>query len=147
VRLRPLRDDELPAFVERQRADYRAQLVDWAGMSAELAERKTAEDTAALPAGAEVYALEVEGRIVGSVCFAERRYYDEPRLFVFDLWVEPAERGNGFGRAGMSLVEAEARRRGAPAVELNVWGGNTVARSLYRSLGYAERSVFMSRDL
>jgi ribosomal protein S18 acetylase RimI-like enzyme len=47
----------------------------------------------------------------------------------------------------MSLVEAEARRRGAPVVELNVWGGNTVARSLYRSLGYAERSVFMSKDL
>lgn len=114
MRLRPLREDELPAFVERQRADHRAQLVDWAGMDEKLAERKAAEDTAALPAGAEVYGLEVDGRDVGSVCFAERRYYDEPRLFVFDLWVEPVERGNDFGRSGMSLVEAEARRRGAP---------------------------------
>jgi len=26
-------------------------------------------------------------------------------------------------------------------------GGNEVARSLYRSLGYAERAVFMSKDL
>jgi len=28
-----------------------------------------------------------------------------------------------------------------------VLGGNEVARSLYRSLGYAERAVFMSKDL
>jgi hypothetical protein len=47
----------------------------------------------------------------------------------------------------MQLFEDEARRRGHSQVGLTVLGGNDVARSLYRSLGYAERAVFMSKDL
>ena len=100
MRLRGLREDELPAVLERQRADYRTQLVEWAGLSPELAERKTAEDTASLAEGVELRAL-----------------------------------------------EAEARTRGLPVDEFNVWGGNAVARSLYRTLGYEERSVFMGKNL
>jgi len=147
VDLRPLREDEVPAFRERHRSEYHAQLVDWAGLSAGLAERKTAEDTASLPSGSELLALEEEGRVVGTALVARREYYGEPRLFLYDLWVEPAERGRGLGRAAMRALEAEARSRGLLALELNVWGGNAVARSLYRSEGYAERAVFMSKDL
>ncbi len=47
----------------------------------------------------------------------------------------------------MVALEGEARVRGLRAIEFNVWGGNVVARSLYRSLGYAERSVFMGKEL
>ena len=147
MRFRRLREDELPAFRERHRAEYRTQLVDWAGLSESLADRKAAEDTASLPAGAEVHALEVDGREVGTIMVARREYYGEPRLFLYDLWVDPAERGRGHGRAAMEELEAEARRRGLQVVEFNVWGGNSVARSLYRSLGYDERAVFMSKEL
>jgi ribosomal protein S18 acetylase RimI-like enzyme len=148
MRLRALREDELPAVLDRQRAEYRTQLVAWAGLSEELADRKAAEDTASLPEGVELKALEADdGRAVGTMFFAERRYYGEPRIFLFDLWVEPAERGRGYGRAAMEALEAEARSRGLPVVEFNVWGGNAVARSLYRSLGYEERSVFMGKDI
>ena len=45
------------------------------------------------------------------------------------------------------LFEEEARRRGRSQANLTVLGGNEVARSLYRSLGYVERAVFMSKDL
>jgi len=148
MHLRPLREDELGSVLERQRAEYRTQLVEWAGLSDELADRKTAEDTAALPEGVEHVALEADDRRrVGTMFFAERRWYGEPRIFLFDLWIDPEERGRGYGRAAMEALEAEARSRGLPAIEFNVWGGNTVARSLYRSLGYGERSVFMGKDL
>jgi ribosomal protein S18 acetylase RimI-like enzyme len=33
--------------------------------------------------------------------------------------------------------------RGYESMTLNVWGGNDVARGLYRSLGYVEESVHM----
>ena len=46
----------------------------------------------------------------------------------------------------MQLLEQEAQSAGLPGIDLNVWGGNEVARSLYRSLGFAERAVFMSKD-
>jgi ribosomal protein S18 acetylase RimI-like enzyme len=36
------------------------------------------------------------------------------------------------------FAEDEARRRGLSHIVLNVFGGNKVARGLYRSLGYDE---------
>jgi ribosomal protein S18 acetylase RimI-like enzyme len=47
----------------------------------------------------------------------------------------------------MLLAEDEARARGLGRVELNVFGGNEVARDLYRSLGYRESAVQMAKDL
>ena len=47
----------------------------------------------------------------------------------------------------MLLAESEARRRGLDRVALNVFGGNEVARSLYRSLGYGENAIVMSKNL
>jgi ribosomal protein S18 acetylase RimI-like enzyme len=47
----------------------------------------------------------------------------------------------------MLLAEEEARVRGLNRIELNVFGGNDVARGLYRSLGYVETSAQMAKDL
>jgi ribosomal protein S18 acetylase RimI-like enzyme len=45
----------------------------------------------------------------------------------------------------MVFAEEEARRRGIGRVALNVFGGDEVARGLYRSLGYEENAVAMSK--
>jgi len=47
----------------------------------------------------------------------------------------------------MLFAEEEASRRGVSRVSLNVFGGNDAARSLYRSLGYAELATLMRKDL
>ena len=47
----------------------------------------------------------------------------------------------------MLLAEDEVRSRGLSHIALNVFGGNDVARSLYRSLGYAETAVFMRKSV
>jgi ribosomal protein S18 acetylase RimI-like enzyme len=39
------------------------------------------------------------------------------------------------------------RSLGHDGIGLNVWGGNEVARGLYRSLGYVERSLQMRKQL
>ena len=52
-----------------------------------------------------------------------------------------------YGKAAMVFAEEEALRRGHDRVALNVFGGNEVARSLYRSLGYDENAVSMSKKL
>jgi GNAT superfamily N-acetyltransferase len=83
VTLRLLREEELPAFVERGQAEYERELVEL----------------------------------------------------------------TGYGRAAMLALEGEAERRGLSGVDLNVWAGNDVARSLYRSLGYVERGIFMRKNL
>ena len=73
---------------------------------------------------------------------------DDPTMaWVYDIEIEPAYRGRGYGRAAMLLAEAEARARGMASIGLNVHGQNTVARSLYDSLGYATTALQMKKAL
>ena len=46
----------------------------------------------------------------------------------------------------LALVD-EVRSRGLGRIALNVFGQNDVARSMYRSVGYSETAVFMSKVL
>ena len=133
-----------------------AGLVAQAGLTLEEAQAKAAADHAALFAdgldtdGQSVFALEDgDGVVVGSVWIGIRPGVGgrgPGRAFVYAVEVDEARRGEGLGRRAMELVEAEARGRGLRRIELNVYGGNEVARSLYRSLGYAELHVGMGKD-
>ncbi len=149
VRLRPLRDDEYAAWDAAHRRQYALGLVEHARLTRADAEAKVARDIpAVLPhglatEGVRVWVVEADGRGVGTV-FAGLR---DGGLFLFDITIDEAERGRGHGRAAMVALEAEARALGFDRVTLNVWGGNAVARGLYRSLGYAEDSVHMSKPL
>ena len=80
---------------------------------------------------------------VGHVWWAPR---GAGRAFVYDLFIEERFRGRGLGRKALELIEEDARAAGLSGVDLNVWGGNDVARRLYRSAGFDERAVFMSKD-
>ena len=55
--------------------------------------------------------------------------------------VDAAHRGAGIGRTLMHALIAEARRRGAAELFLEVRADNPVARSLYESLGFAAIGV------
>lgn len=69
------------------------------------------------------------------------------RAFVYDIEVDEAMRGRGFGRAIMLAAEECAREHGATAIRLHVFGDNAVARRLYDSLGYAATDVIMAKPL
>ena len=53
---------------------------------------------------------------------------DRLMAWVYNIEVDPAFRGRGYGRAAMILAEGEARSRGMTSLGLNVHGHNTVAR-------------------
>ena len=94
--------------------------------------------------GAHLWVVEDErGKPVGSVFLGVR----DGRAWLYDITIDEAARGRGFGRATMLALEAEVEALGFAEISLNVWGGNEVARSLYRSLGYAEVSVGMKKRL
>ena len=155
LRLRPLRGDELPAYVEHSRAAYERELVTQAGLSPEVAATKTETDWERLfPGGrpapdSELFAVEDEsGERVGDLWIAERENDGGDKvLYVYSIEIAAELRGRGLGREAMLLFEEEARSRGLSGTSLTVLGGNEVARSLYRSLGYVERAVFMSKTL
>ena len=151
ARLRPLREDEFEVWRRRSREGYAQEMVENGGFPEAEAREKAHADFAKLlgdglrTPGHAVFALEddTSGDHVGTLWLAERRH----ALAVYDVYVEEGLRGRGYGRAAMLLAEEEARRRGLGRVDLNVFARNAVARSLYRSLGYRERSVYMSKSL
>ena len=149
IALRPLRDDEYGAWDAAHRAEYEHGLVEFAGMERAAAQAKVARDVAAvLPdrlatEGTRIWAVEEDGRTVGTVFLGVR----SGECWLYDITIDAAERGRGYGRAAMLALEDEVRRLGHNSVTLNVWGGNAVARGLYRSLGYVEQSVHMRKPL
>src|SRR4051812_9050246 len=67
--------------------------------------------------------------------------------FIYNVEVDLSQRGKGYGRGIMRSAEGYARDQGATALRLHVFGHNTVARSLYESLGYATTNVNMVKPL
>lgn len=153
--LGPLRDDEFDAWVEHGKAEYARDMIVNAGAPPDQAREKAESDwQTLLPQRVEtfdqfIYAVEDEsGERVGSVWFARRETQFEGWVaFVYAIEIDEQSRGRGFGREAMLLLEDEARARALDRISLNVFGGNEVARNLYRSLGYAESAVWMAKQL
>lgn len=59
--------------------------------------------------------------------------------YLAELYVAPARRRRGLGRALMAAALTEARRRGADHIDLNTAEDDTAARALYESLGFSNR--------
>jgi len=157
IRLRPLRSEEFADFFELLRVEYVRGMVDEAGMTREAAEQKATADYASLfPDRApqpqhRIYVVEdaATGERTGHLFWAERQPPGSAitRAYLYELFIDEAFRGRGLGRRALELFEAEARAEGLPGIDLNVWGGNQTARGLYRSAGFDERAVFMSKEL
>jgi RimJ/RimL family protein N-acetyltransferase len=156
ARLRPLRDDEFDTYVAHGRANYARDLIENGGAPPDVAETKAKADWERLlpdrlaSPGQFIFAVEdaETGERVGDLWLAERdTEFEGTVAFVYSIEIFERFRGHGFGKQAMLLLEDEARSRGLPRVSLNVFGGNEVARSLYRSLGYTENAVWMGKTL
>lgn len=65
------------------------------------------------------------------------------RTFVlYDLFVTPAARGTGAGRALMEAAEAYARAQGAARLQLQTAKTNKIGQSLYESCGWKRDDLF-----
>ncbi len=153
VVLRAPRADELPAALETLRDGYAKSMVAHAGMQEAAAAAKAESDFARLcPQGQphsslDVFVVDEAGSPRGFAMLGERETEMGRVAFVYAIELDPEHRGRGLGRAAMLLVEQRARERGLERIELNVFGGNVPARSLYRSLGYGEIAVYMGKTL
>lgn len=149
-----MRPDEFDGFLADSLVSYARGISEQGGATEEFARRKSEEDHArTLPQGLDTpnhWLFVVEspaGERVGVLWLAEMEQGGHRNCFIYDIEIHEAHRGHGYGRDAMLLAEEEARKRGLTRMALNVFGGNDVARNLYRSLGYAETSVQMAKDL
>jgi ribosomal protein S18 acetylase RimI-like enzyme len=59
--------------------------------------------------------------------------------YLEELYVVPALRGRGIGRALLERTMAVAREAGATRIDLNTGETDTAARALYESVGFTNR--------
>ena len=153
LRLRAVRPDEYAAWRAVEMDEYARDIAENGSTPPAAARVKAERDMEEiLPNGLDTprhfaFVLTHGERSVGRLWLSEREIDGRRSLFIFDIQVDEVHRGRGFGRAAMQLAEREALVRDIHRIELNVFGGNTVARGLYRSLGYVERSVRMGKDI
>jgi ribosomal protein S18 acetylase RimI-like enzyme len=150
VSLRTLTEDEYAAYRARSVPMYADELVRSKGMSREEAEKNsdttfpaTVADVLA-EAGASISRVLADDEPVGWLWLAPA---GADSLFIYDIEIDEPHRGRGLGRATMLAVEDVARAAGHRFVRLNVFGWNTSAQGLYRSLGYRTDSIQMSKPL
>jgi malonyl-CoA O-methyltransferase len=109
-------------------------------------------DRCAAAAG-RVFVAEVDRAVVGFVGVlaevppAEPDEEQAPYAYVSDLVVLPTYRRRGIGRALLDRAEAFARERGARMLRVAVLAKNRPAGELYRSLGFSDYVVQLSKML
>jgi ribosomal protein S18 acetylase RimI-like enzyme len=101
-----------------------------------------AERVVELIAGGETVVLLAGDGPDGLAVLRFRRSIWTPGLecYLAELYVAPALRGRGLGRALMERAVELARERGADYLDLVTGEGDTAARSLYESLGFDNRA-------
>lgn len=88
---------------------------------------------------------EMADQPVGVLWLALQEAGDEQVGYIYNLSVRPEFRGRGHARAAMQLAEGEAAAHGASRMALHVFGFNTSAQALYRSLGYGITGLNMAK--
>ena len=153
VTLRPLDSRLFPAWLERSRDEYAADLVA-VGQTPEDAHRRADESmTDSFPSGAPgpghaVFdVLDDSGVTVGYLWIGPDTSGDAGAWWIWDIVIDADRRGRGLGRAAMIRGEEYARAQGAHTLGLSVFGFNRTARGLYESLGYETTSIKMRKRL
>jgi ribosomal protein S18 acetylase RimI-like enzyme len=73
---------------------------------------------------------------VAQLRFREYLLTGEPAAYLEELYVVPARRGEGHGRALIERAFEESRARGCTFIELGTAVSDTAARGLYESAGF-----------
>ncbi len=139
-----------PARTGAHHAHVRALFEEYAAsLPFDLAFQHFDEELAALPGGyappdGALLLAEADGQVAG--CVALRRL-DPTACEMKRLFVHPAFRGLGIGRALAEAAIAEARRRGYALMRLDTLDGMDRAQALYRALGFRETAPYRFNPL
>ncbi len=113
-------------------------------------ERSKAEFERLLPGGLRtpknfLYTITDGGLEIGAIWLAGSD--EQSQGFIYELYVNEANRARGIAYAAMRLLESEALRHGLTSLGLHVFGHNRVAQRLYEKLGFAVTNISMTKTL
>jgi ribosomal protein S18 acetylase RimI-like enzyme len=148
-------DEEFAAYTARSIAAHAEASVSAGRWPADEAPARAAEQFAELlPDGVATEGMilltaeDDVGVPVGTVWLGLSHPSDLPGTgYLWDISVDPARRGLGFGRSLLIAGEDLLRSQGVTTVALNVFGDNETARRLYATNGYRTVSQVMHKAL
>ena len=154
VRLRPMTSSEFDSVVSTAFAGYVAESV----ATGQTREEDVAAETRRqreqyLPNGLATEHMLFfigtdDGERIGWIWLALPGVANHPdTAWVYNVEVDPAHRGKGYGRGLMLAAERELADRGVIRLGLNVFGANTTAIRLYERLGYQVIAQQMTKPL
>jgi GNAT superfamily N-acetyltransferase len=96
-----------------------------------------AEHLFGTPAYAEAIVAEAQGRLIGFALFFKNysTFLTKPGLYLEDLYVQDAYRGQGIGKALLKAVAQIAQARGYGRLEWSVLDWNETAITFYQKMG------------
>ncbi|MGC5309143.1 GNAT family N-acetyltransferase [Micromonospora zamorensis] len=151
--LTPMTAQELARLLVSLEQGYADDLVAHRGMTPEAAlDRSVNQIRESLPAGAATEgALLRMARVgdteVGWIWVTLPTTAAPDQAWIHNIEVHEEHRGRGYARRMIQLIEAELAHLDVPELGLNVFGTNTVAIGLYRSLGFEVTSQQMAKRL
>jgi ribosomal protein S18 acetylase RimI-like enzyme len=155
VTLRPMTEQEYDAYRQRSVPAYAADIERARGTRPEVALDESDKAFAKTLAEAEAEApertlvlrvLTSEGEEAGWLWLGPHPHREDG-VYVYDIEIAETHQGRGLGRATMLAAEQLAREAGLRHIALNVFGWNSRAEELYRSLGYVTGSTQLSKPL
>ena len=154
VRLIPMTGKEFEEYLERDIERYAEENVKagyWA--PAEALEESGKAHQQLLPTGMATkdhHFLKIQdgcGIAIGAAWLKANQDTALPSGFIYDLFLEEAHRGRGYGKQTMLALEEKAKEFGLRTLALHVFAHNAAARALYERLGYEVMSLNMIRVL
>ena len=88
-----------------------------------------------------------EASPIGMVWFELRDRKGRKSAYIYDIQVEAAQRGKGYGAQVLGETERLAAEMGAERIGLNVMGWNHAARRLYEKSGFTITGIGMTKAL
>lgn len=153
TQLRPMTQPEFDAFLARSIPEYAADNVRagyWA--ESEALERSRKEFERFLPQGLQspdnyLFTVYDDGTPVGVIWMKANLERPIKSGFIFELYIDESQRGRGYGKQAMLLIEEQARALGLESLGLHVFAVNEMARNLYERVGYEVTSLNMAKKL
>ena len=154
ITLQPMQKSEFANYLKTSIPNYAEEKQRGENLTAEQA-MKVANDSfdKLLPQGLETpdqflfTVVDEKKTAIGTLWFAKKSDGGKPHAWIFDIVLEPAARGKGYGKQLMTLLETEVKKVGLKSIGLHVFGHNTVAASLYEKSGFSVTNKIMRKEL
>jgi ribosomal protein S18 acetylase RimI-like enzyme len=155
IRLVPMLESDLSAYLEKAIPNYAAENIK-AGYWSEEDGLQKSRDTfnRLLPEGVNtknqhLYKIQdaESDKRVGIIWLNTQVESPKPAGFIYDIEIDEAYRGRGYGKQAMLAIEEQARKLDLWSIGLHVFMHNTTAIGLYEKIGYKVGSMNMTKEL